>query len=110
MSYVPDRGDIVWTDFDPQAGHEQAGTRPALVLSRATFNDSSGLAICCPITGRQKGYPFEVPLPAGLDVYGVILVDHAKSLDWRFRQVQYVASAPENIMKLVTAKLKTLIE
>ena len=110
MSYVPDRGDIVETNFSPQAGHEQAGIRPALVISRKIFNEASGLAILCPITGRQKGYTFEAPLPAGLEVYGVILVDHAKSLDWRFRQVQYVTSAPEDVMKLVTAKLRTLIE
>ncbi len=109
MSYVPDRGDIVETNFDPQAGHEQAGSRPALVLSRKIFNSASGLAIFCPITGRQKGYPFEVPLPSGLAVYGVILVDHVKSLDWQERKVNYLAKIPESVLIDVTAKLNTLL-
>ena len=91
MAYIPDRGDIIWTDFDPQAGHEQAGSRPALVLSRHVFNAASGLAICCPITGRQKGYPFEVPLPANLEIYGVVLVDQIRSIDWRAREVEFKA-------------------
>jgi len=107
--YIPDRGDIVWTDFDPQAGHEQAGSRPALVLSRQVFNDSSGLAVCCPITGRQKGYPFEVPLPSGLEIYGVVLVDQIRSIDWRAREVEFKVKAPGSVVKDVLDRLETLL-
>ena len=109
MSFVPDRGDIVETNFDPQAGHEQAGSRPALVLSRQLFNAASGLAIFCPITGRSKGYPFEVPLPSGLSVYGVVLVDHVKSLDWRVRKVKFLTKISESDMIHVMNKLDTLL-
>ena len=109
MPYVPDRGDIVETNFDPQAGHEQAGSRPALVLSRKPFNGASGLAVFCPITGRKKGYPFEVSLPPGLAVYGVVLVDHVKSLDWRERRVRYLAKIAESDLSDVMAKLNTLL-
>ncbi len=110
MSYVPDRGDIVWTNFNPQAGHEQAGDRPAIVLSRRIFNEPSGLALFCPITGRQKGYPFEVSLPTGYDVYGVILVDHVKSLDWQARTVTFIAKAPESVLADVLDRLDVLIQ
>ncbi len=109
MSYIPDRGDIVWTDFDPQKGHEQAGKRPALVLSRQLFNGASGLAICCPITSREKGYPFEVSLPAGFDVHGVVLVDHLKSIDWQVRNVRYIAKVPDSVLLDSLAKLQTLL-
>ena len=109
MSYIPDRGDIVETNFNPQAGREQAGSRPALVLSRQLFNGASGLAVLCPITGRQKGYPFEVLLPPGLAVYGVILVDHVKSLDWQFRNVNFVTKVPDSVLNDVTVKLETLL-
>jgi len=81
MPRIPDRGDVVWITMNPQAGHEQAGRRPALVLSPAAYNGKVGLAILCPITSEVKGYPFEVSLPAGLPVEGVILSDQAKSLD-----------------------------
>ena len=109
MPYIPDRGDIVWTDFDPQAGREQAGYRPALVLSRKLFNERSGLAFCCPITGRQKGYPFEVKLPDNPDVYGVVLVDHLRSIDWRFRKVEFTAKAPDRVLADALAKLDALL-
>lgn len=109
MAYIPDRGDIVWTDFDPQAGHEQAGSRPAIVLSRHVFNNASGLAICCPITGRQKGYPFEVPLPAGLEIYGVVLVDQIRSIDWRVREVEFKLKAPESVVNDVLDRLEILL-
>lgn len=109
MDYIPDRGDIVWTDFDPQAGHEQAGSRPALILSRQVFNGSSGLAICGPITGRQKGYPFEVPLPAGLEIYGVVLVDQIRSIDWRAREVEFKVKAPNSVVNDVLDRLETLL-
>src|SRR5437762_13948374 len=82
-AYVPERGDAVWLTLDPQAGHEQAGRRPALVLSPAAYNGRVGLALCCPITNQAKGYPFEVALPDGLAVSGVVLADQVKSLDWR---------------------------
>ena len=109
MSYIPDRGDIVETNLSPQAGHEQAGSRPALVLSRKLFNEPSGLAICCLITGRQKGYPFEVPLPANPDVYGVVLVDHLKSIDWRARGFEYIAKTSDDTLEEVLNKLETLL-
>lgn len=105
MSYIPARGDIVRADFDPQAGREQAGRRPALVLPRELFNSRSGLALCCPITGRQKGYPFEVPLHDNLDVYGTVLADHLKSIDWRVRKVEFAAKAPDSVLNDVIAKL-----
>lgn len=109
MPYIPDRGDIVETNFDPQAGHEQAGSRPALVLSRKTFNEPAGLAILCSITSRQKGYPFEVALPSDAVAYGVILVDHVKSLDWQARQVRFRGRIPDSVLAEVNAKLKTLL-
>ena len=109
MGHIPDRGDIVWTDFNPQLEHEQAGRLPALVLSRKLFNESSGLALFCPITGRQKGYPFEVPLPPNLDVYGVVLVDHLKRLDWEARPIELIAKAPDALIDNVLKKLKTLL-
>ena len=84
--YAPARGDVVWMHFDPQAGREQAGRQPALVLSPEAYNRRVGLALCCPITSQVKGYPFEVSLPAGLDVAGVVLADQLKSLDWRRRR------------------------
>lgn len=96
--YVPDRGDVVWVDFDPQTGREQAGRRPALVISPVSYNRASGLAVMCPITNRIKGYPFEVPLPAGLSVTGVVLSDQLKSQDWRTRKVEFICQlAPESL-------------
>jgi mRNA interferase MazF len=83
VHYVPDRGDLIWIRFDPQAGREQAGRRPAVVLSGREYNEKVGLALCCPVTSRAKGYPFEVQLPSGLVVEGVVLSDHVKSLDRR---------------------------
>ncbi|MCY4070745.1 MAG: endoribonuclease MazF [Chloroflexi bacterium] len=109
MSYIPDRGDFVMTDFDPQAGHEQAGPRPALVLSQKLYNSPSGLAICCPITSRQKGYPFEVLLPSNLSVYGVVLVDQIKSLDWSARPFAFLGKAPAPVLQDVLEKLNTLL-
>lgn len=86
--YVPDRGDVVWLNFTPQAGHEQAGHRPALVLSPAAYNGKTGLMLCCPITSREKGYPFEVKLDDRAGVEGVVLADQVRSLDWRARQAK----------------------
>ena len=102
--YTPDAGDIAWAHFDPQAGHEQAGRRPALVLSPRTYNQRSGLMVCCPITNRAKGYPFEVPLPAGLSATGVVLSDQLKSFDWRQRNAQFLCVAPREIVDEVLAK------
>ena len=89
-SYVPDRGDLVWLEFTPQAGSEQAGGRPALVLSPNTYNRKVGLALFCPVTSKTKGYPFEVLLPDGYAVSGVVLSDQLKSLDWRSRKVKFI--------------------
>lgn len=108
-SYVPDRGDIVWLTFNPQAGSEQAGRRPAIVLSPASYNGKVGLAIFCPITSRLKGYPFEVGLPLELPVSGVILADQVKSLGWRSRNAHFVCVAPESVMVEVLQKLATLV-
>lgn len=107
--YVPDRGDVVWLRFDPQVGHEQAGTRPALVLSPKLYNGKVGLALMCPITSKTKGYPFEVPLPDELNVSGVILADQIKSLDWRARKAEFFCKVPEEIVAEVQAKIHVLI-
>ena len=110
MAYVPKRGDVVWISFNPQAGHEQAGRRPAVVLSPKAYNQKVGLAILCPITNQSKGYPFEVALPKKADVTGVILSDQVKSLDWRVRKVELKTSLPEEVINDVLAKLGTLLE
>jgi mRNA interferase MazF len=109
MGYVPKRGDVIWLNFHPQAGHEQAGRRPAVVLSPASYNGKVGLAILCPITNRVKGYPFEVVLPAGLSVTGVILADQVKNLDWRVRNAEFIDKLPADIVKQILQKLRTLL-
>ena len=86
MAYAPDRGDVVWVTFNQQAGHAQAGRRPALVLSPVAYNRKVGLAVLCPVTNQIKGYPFEVLIPQGLKITGAVLSDQAKSLDWKVRQ------------------------
>ena len=106
---VPDRGDIVWLTFTPQAGHEQAGRRPALVLSPASYNRKVGLAICCPVTSQVKGYPFEVEIPPGLRVGGVVLSDQVKSLDWKSRRAEFACKLPEALTHEVSEKLGTLL-
>lgn len=107
--YVPDRGEVVWLHFDPQFGHEEAGRRPAVVVSPRAYNGKVGLALFCPVTKRVKGYPFEVPLPAGINVSGVVLSDQIKSLDWRARRARRLATLPPAVMDEVLAKLGTLI-
>jgi mRNA interferase MazF len=107
---VPDRGDVVWLQFDPQAGNEQAGRRPALVVSPKSYNGKVGLALVCPITSRIKGYPFEVELPVGLETSGAILCDQAKSLDWRARRAARFGSVPEDVMLEVTARIVALVD
>lgn len=109
MSYVPERGDVVWISLNPQAGHEQAGRRPALVLSPKSYNDKVGLAVFCPITSQIKGYPFEVKIPDGLDVTGVILADQVKSLDWRARNADFLCTLPNPTVTEVLQKLNTLL-
>jgi mRNA interferase MazF len=109
MAYVPRRGDAVWIDFDPQAGHEQAGRRPAIVLSPAEYNRRVGLAIFCPITTRAKGYPFEVSIPDGLPISGVVLADQARNFDWRVRKAKLIAQLPAAVVDQVSAKLRVLI-
>jgi mRNA interferase MazF len=107
--YVPDTGDFVWLTFDPQAGREQAGRRPALVLSPAAYNAKSGLAILCPITTQEKGYPFEVAIPEGGRTEGVILADHLKSVDWRSRQAEKLGQCPADTVEEVRARLAPLL-
>ena len=107
--YVPRRGDLVWLHFDPQTGHEQAGRRPALVLSPESYNGRVGLAILCPVTSQEKGYPFEVALPSGGDVVGVVLSDQVKSLDWRARRAERIESLPPQVTEEVLQKLGTLL-
>lgn len=107
--YVPNRGDVVWINMSPQAGHEQAGKRPALVLSPASYNGRVGLAIFCPITNQIKGYPFEVVIPSGHEVTGAILSDQIKSLDWKARRAQFNCELPENIITKVRKLAKTLL-
>lgn len=108
--YVPDRGDVVWISLNPQVGHEQAGRRPALVLSPAAYNRRVSLAILCPITSQVKGYPFEVLIPNGFNVIGVVLADQVKSLDWRARRAELIGNLPEATVREVLAKLTTLLE
>ena len=107
--YVPARGDVIWISLHPQAGHEQAGRRPAVVLSPAAYNGRVGLALLCPITNQIKGYPFEVTLPSGLGVTGVVLADQVKSLDWRARRAELLCPLPEDTVAQVLAKLATLL-
>ncbi|MDO8578591.1 MAG: endoribonuclease MazF [Dehalococcoidales bacterium] len=107
--YVPRRGDMVWITLNPQTGHEQAGRRPAVVLSPQSYNSKVGLAILCPITSQIKGYPFEVILPSGLPAAGAILSDQVKSLDWRTRDTELIGTLPTAITSEVIAKLVTLL-
>jgi mRNA interferase MazF len=107
--YVPDAGDLVWLTFDPQAGHEQGGRRPALILSPREYNVKARLALACPITNQQKGYPFEVPLPPGQGIAGVVLADHIKNLDWQARQAAFASKAPAVVVDEVRARLRPLL-
>jgi mRNA interferase MazF len=107
--YVPNRGDAVWISFDPRVGHEQAGRRPAVVLSPEVYNGKVGLAILCPITNQVKGYPFEVVIPPDCKVGGVVLADQAKSLDWRARKAEFICALPKEVMLEVLDKLGTLL-
>ena len=108
-SYVPESGDAIWLSFDPHAGHEQAGTRPAVVLSPASYNGRVGLALVCPITNQVKGYPFEVVIPQGLEARGVVFSDQVKSLDWRTRNAQFACKLPRATIDEIFEKLLTLL-
>ena len=108
-SYTPNIGDLIWLSFDPQVGREQAGRRPALVLSPAAYNEKSNLALVCPISNRVKGYPFEVSLPEGLVISGVVLSDHLKSLDWKQRKAEFAARVPAEVISEVLARLAPLL-
>jgi mRNA interferase MazF len=107
--YVPDAGDLVWLTFDPQAGHEQRGRRPALILSPRSYNTKASLAIACPITSHTKGYPFEVALPTDGAITGVILADHVKNLDWKARRAVFAAKAPAEVVTDVRERLRVLL-
>ena len=107
--YAPSRGDIVWISLSPQAGHEQAGRRPALVISPIQYNRKVGLAVLCPITSQVKGYPFEVLIPFGLRIKGAILSDQVKNLDWRERKAKLICRLPKEAMHEVMEKLHALL-
>ena len=109
MAYVPERGDAVWINFNPQVGHEQAGRRPAIVLSPQSYNGKVGLCLLCPITTKPKGSPFEVLVPSSSGVTGVVLSDQAKSLDWRVRNAEFITDLPETVIIEVLKKLKSLL-
>ena len=109
-AYVPSRGDLIWLQFNPQAGHEQAGHRPALVISPSSYNRRVGLAVCCPITSQVKGYPFEVLLPEGLGVEGAILSDQIKNLDWRVRKASRIGIVPADVLQETVGKLLALLD
>ncbi|MCI0637711.1 MAG: endoribonuclease MazF [Gemmataceae bacterium] len=108
-AYTPDSGDLIWLSFSPQAGREQAGRRPGFVLSPRSYNAKVGLCLVCPVTHQTKGYAFEVALPDGLPVQGVVLADHVKSADWRERKSAHIAAAPAEVLEEVRAKLKPLL-
>jgi mRNA interferase MazF len=108
-AYVPDRGDLIKIDFDPGAGHEQSGWRPVLVLSPASYNRPTGLAIVVPVANKQKGYPFEVILPAGLKAPGAVLSDAIKNVDWRVRNARYLGPATPAVLVAVQERLGLLL-
>ncbi len=109
VDYAPERGDVVWLSFSPQAGHEQAGRRPALIVSPRAYNQRVGLAICCPITSQVKSFPFEVPLGDAGRTRGVVLADQVKNLDWRARKAEFIELAPSDVIREVLGKLGTLL-
>lgn len=108
--YVPERGEIIWLVFDPQAGHEQSGRRPALVISPRAYNRKVGLALLCPVTSHVKGYPFEVLLPPGLEARGAILSDQLKSLDWRARKAKLICTVPREVLEETVARILALVD
>ena len=109
MSYVPERGDVVWINLNPQAGHEQAGLRPVLVLSPSSYNGLVGLMVCCPITSRAKEYPFEVTIKNNPKVSGVALADHVRNLDWKARGVKRMGKVSDEELRETVQKLKAVV-
>jgi len=107
--YVPEAGDLVWVDFSPQAGREQAGRRPAVVLTARFYNQTTGLAVMCPITTHAKGYPFEVQITSGERIRGVVLADHLKNIDWRYRQAQKAGRIPSTTLDQVLKRVSILL-
>lgn len=107
MSYIPDRGDIIWLEFDPQKGHEQKGRSPGIVLSKKEYNQKSNLAIICPITSKIKGYPFEVRINS--IIQGVILSDQIRSIDWKSRNAAFIEKIPEEILKEILENIDLLL-
>lgn len=107
---APERGDIVWLQFNPKTGSEQSGHRPALVISPRSYNQRVGLSLVCPITSQIKGYPFEVELPGEMETKGAILCDQIKSLDWRVRNAKRIGSVPPPILQEVTARILALVD
>ena len=109
MNFAPDRGDLVWLNFTPQAGHEMKDSHPALVLSPKSYNAKVGLALFCPITSKIKNYPFEVALPKGLEIHGVVLAAQIKSLDWRARKARRAGKIPAEVLSEVLGKARALL-
>ena len=109
-AWVPDRGDVIWLEFDPQAGREQAGRRPAVVLSPASYNAPTSRARCVPVTTKAKGYPFEVALPSDFPVQGVAFADQVECLDWRARHARLVAVLPAAVLTQLLARTRALLE
>ncbi|MBI3252989.1 MAG: endoribonuclease MazF [Candidatus Omnitrophica bacterium] len=110
QTYCPERGDVVWISFSPQSGHEQAGHRPALVLTPKAYNRKTGVAVFCPITTKAKGYSFEVVIPPGHEISGVVLSDHLKSLDWRGRRAHFCCVMPAGLVDDVTQQIGVLLQ
>ncbi len=107
-SYVPEKGDLVWLNFTPQSGHEQSGRRPAVVISPSEYNGKTGLGIFCPLSSKEKGYPFEVKIKND-KISGVVLSDHLKSLDWESRKAELISKVTENELDEILEKIKVLV-
>src|SRR4051812_34981098 len=108
-AYVPARGDLIWLSFSPQAGREQSGRRPALVLSAKSYNEKAMLCVVCPITSQQKNYPFEETLPEDIQIRGVVLADHVKSLDWMERKAKFICTVSEEVVSKIAVKTGRLL-
>jgi mRNA interferase MazF len=108
--YIPQRGDVVWLDFQPQAGREQGGRRPAVVLSNSNYNKVVGLAVFCPITSKIKGYPFEIALPINFPISGVVLVDQIKSMDWQKREAEFIGTLDNQTIERISGLLGKILE
>lgn len=113
LTNVPLRGDVVWIDFNPQTGHEQAGRRPAIVLTTKDFNDKTSLMVLCPITRssvRERRNPFAIAIPEGLEVDGFILADQIRTMDWRARRAEYICSLPTETVDAVLQRIGVLLK